>query len=95
MRVQTPDPTGAEDRDFAVGEELDWSYRWDDGNPTDECLGGTCCLTCTEDTVDQVTERATAIYPGARAYLITGEFWGYGEDTDEIILRDAVVLARL
>lgn len=33
-----------DDREFEVGEELPTSYRWEDGDCTEEKLNGTCAI---------------------------------------------------
>lgn len=43
----------------------------------------------------EIIERAYNTYEGSHAYLITGNGYNWGDDKDEIVVRDAVVLAKL
>lgn len=71
------------------------SVAWDDGEETDEGLGGICAT----DTADR---RAVMMhssdpnifdgfYPGDHTALITGRLIGRGEDMGEVVIADANV----
>lgn len=66
------------------GESFEDSTRWDDGVKTDEPIGGLSC----SDNFD-----ANLSYSGRYMFAIAGEFSGYGEDDDEVIVRGHGVLA--
>ncbi len=66
------------------GEEFRDSTRWDDNVKTEESLGGLCCSS---------SRDANAVYCGRYQFAIAGEFCGYGEDDDEVIVRGHGVLA--
>nr|DAI19553.1 MAG TPA: hypothetical protein [Caudoviricetes sp.] len=92
-------------REFAVGDEMPCSLRWDDCCPTEEELDGTCATniywddwTAIEDEIDDIAEgveRALKIqleHYGNPKYIIAGEDFDYGEDNDEVIIKNAVVI---
>ena len=72
-----------------VGEVLPRSRAWDDGNPTDDLLPGTSALRITARTLE-----LAAAYMGDYALLVGSHLCMYGDDPDELVMRDAVVLAR-
>lgn len=86
----------------AVGDVLDVSRVWVDGDRTDEELAGTCAIGLRSGsrmdspvTMESV-ERALAIaaqYPGAHVMVIAGSDEGYGEDGCEVIIGEAEVMA--
>lgn len=84
-----------------VGDVLGPSYRWDDGDCTDEVLEGVCAVQCTAfDCTAEVpmVERALRMingYPCDQLVLIAAGRCVGGEDRGEIIMRDAVVVAIL
>lgn len=74
------------------GASLDPSRRWVDGDPTDEVLAGTSCIA-----LDRGVEHAVSVArkygDGGRVALVRGTFAGYGEDRDEVLIADAVVVS--
>jgi hypothetical protein len=91
----------ADDEILAVGDACPASRVWDNGNPTDEMLDGTSATRIALDgynydairTALGAAERANAPYHAAHHYVIAADSMEYGEDVDEVILRDAVVVA--
>jgi hypothetical protein len=74
------------DEPVAVGTELPRSFRWDDGEWTDEELVGTCAI----DLTRRDATRLASHYFGRYALLVGGVVALYGEDDGEVIMRDAV-----
>jgi len=74
--------------DLAVGDTLPHSYRWDDGEQTDEVLNGTCAI--------KVGARLKSCdhegYAGNRVMIIAGNCMEWGEDAGEIIIQDAEII---
>ena len=56
-------------------------------------LDGTCALEVSENNIEETLERVK-VY-GKKFYLIAGNTMEYGNDADEIIIRDAEVIAVL
>lgn len=80
-------------RELEIGEEVGDSYRWDDGEDTGEQLNGTCAIDASrEDALKLIAGYASM----GRLYLI-GSQRGYelGEDKGEIVIAEAVVIAKL
>ena len=84
-----------EDVTVSVGDELDPSYRWDDGTPTDEVRYGTSAMGVDEDTTQRHLDRFNAEYGvlGHQVALIAGRHAVRGEDQGEVEIKDAVVVA--
>jgi hypothetical protein len=76
-----------------VGCELPCSHRWDDGEPTDDELAGTCAMAVDEDTdLAQVTRFLREYGSLGQVILITGSYSAGGEDLGECIIRNAQVV---
>lgn len=71
--------------EFVLGEILNNSFVWIDGEMTDEELNGTCAVKIDD------TELAKH-YFGDHVAIIGGDSIEYGQDLGEIIIRDAEVL---
>lgn len=56
-------------------------------------LDGTCALSVSENNIEEILEAAKNY--GEKIYLIGGNSMKYGNDVDEIIIRDAEVIAVL
>lgn len=74
-----------QENEFSLGEILDNSFVWVDGEMTDEELDGTCAVKL-ED-----AELANGYY-GNHVAIIGSNSMEYGQDLGEIILRDAEVI---
>jgi len=70
-----------------VGQTLEPSFVWVDGEITDEELEGTCGI--------NIHSKASYKYFGACMAIIGGYDAEYGEDAGEIIVKDAEVIAIL
>ena len=70
---------------FTLGETLDNSFVWVDGEMTDEELDGTCAVKIDEA---ELAKR----YFGDYVAIIGGDSMEYGHDLGEIIIRNAEVL---
>lgn len=77
-----------QENEFKVGEILDNSFVWVDGEMTDEELDGTCAVKL-EDA------QLANSYFGNHVAIIGSDSMEYGQDLGEIILRDAEVLEVL
>lgn len=93
------------DESYEIGEELRNSYDWDYENDqstynTNEPveLPGACAIHIHAEYMDEVEEvmdeidralRASSIYGGDRIALIAGDYYEYGNDEDEVIIRNA------
>lgn len=78
----------------SVGDELDPSVVWEDGNPTDETLGGTCALSL--DHHVRFPKDHLQYKSFGPAYLVTGDPTDDPcEDIGEVVLRNCRVVAVL
>lgn len=85
-----------------VGEILEPSNRWDDGDPTDEVLSGTCALQIGDVQYDHDSTLEMNIKECARHIsqynfghgfaLIEGSDANGGEDIHEVVIKEAKVL---
>jgi hypothetical protein len=80
-----------------VGDTIPESYVWDDGDRTDESIGGACCFEIREgDDPTEAIRRATKYNLSGRYALLGGKYMGNNDliaETHTIAIRDAVVLA--
>lgn len=81
-----------------VGDRLDCSRVWDDGEPTEETLSGTCAVEIDWNAKDLTAEILSALkiaksYCGDYVAIIGGPSSEYGVDSGEVIIHRAVVLA--
>ena len=60
-------------------------------------LDGTCAVKFNPDSEEDIQDALEAVkmYSGKNLYIIAGDSIEYGNDADEIIIEDAVVLGRL
>lgn len=70
---------------FVLGETLNNSFVWIDGEMTDEELDGTCAIR-----IDDA--KLAKGYHGDHVAVIGGDHVEYGQDLGEIIIRNAEVL---
>ena len=77
-----------DDYDAKIGDRLGDSHRWDDNNYTDDMCDGTCAISLSAilPDVDYMG------YSGDRILVIGGDYAQSGEDSGEIVIRDARVL---
>ena len=91
-----------DENEYKMGDDLENSHNWVDGDWTDEELDGTCAVDITEawsyDSLDELKETAIkrlnkngGWYSGD-AYLIAGYSSEIGEDGCEKIIRGAEVI---
>lgn len=79
---------------ISIGDIVDNSYEWEDGEPTQEELNGTSAVEVTADTIDNAMELVDAYtWNCSQVALIASEYSEYGNDESEIIMKDAIVLA--
>lgn len=81
------------DAQHSVGDELPASRRWDDGEVTDEMLQGTSAIDVNRIGLDATVSMIDDMYIGGDILVIRGDDMGWGEDTGEIIVGDATVVA--
>lgn len=84
IRVVAP---GYDDYMSQIGETAVNSYRWEDGNQTDEQLDGASAINI--DSRDNIDSGA---YYGRRILVLGSDHIEYGEDVNEIVMRDAKIL---
>ncbi len=88
-------PHDSQYKEYAVGEYLPNSYDWDDGVKTDEMLDGTSGVQVGHYyggkylNVDQAINIAKQYGSPEHWIIIAGNDAHYGDDEEEIILRDA------
>ena len=93
------------DEEYKIGDDVENSHNWVDGDWTDEELDGTSTVNVAEpwsyDSLDELKETAierlnkAGRYPYDYAYLVAGMSSDYGEDTNESIIRNAEVVGIL
>ncbi len=100
LRAMTLNPITGQAKKACVGEVLENSYAWEDGNPTDYELPGTCALGIdawngTEQDIKQALDLIKH-YPAHQIVLIAGTSANQdAQDDREIIIHDAEVLIVL
>lgn len=57
-------------------------------------LNGTCALEIREDNIDHMLADINQ-YDGKNLYLIAGNYYSYGNDENEVVIREAEVIAVL
>ena len=82
----------------AIGDEMPPSFIWDDGDPTEETIGGTCAWDARDGGCDlrSALQRASKYQICGRYALLGGNYSGNNDLIAEpfaIAIRDAVVLA--
>lgn len=87
-----------DDAAYAVGEILPASRVWDDGEPTEDEMGGTSAVEVCRERIPTEADvaralKASRIYIGRYLYVLTADNCGWGEDAGEIVMRKARVLA--
>lgn len=70
---------------FELGEMDHVSKVWIDGEETDEELDGVCATDVNNLSVNE--------YYGEHVAVVAGNYFEYGEDIGEIIIKDAQVIA--
>ena len=95
LRSMTWNPINHKSVRATVGEILDNSYAWDDGETTDYQLTGTSALEididANEERINQVIADI-AVYHSHQVVLLGSYSRDYGSDDGEIILRNAEAL---
>jgi len=88
------------DEIVSVGQEMPASYVWDDGDRTEDCIGGTCCFVVMGDQYGwdptEAIERAEDYVLSGRYALLGGKYTGNNDLIEEphtVAIRNAVVLA--
>lgn len=94
----------SENRNLAEGDELEPSHDWEDNIMLDELLSGTCATGIGHlwfdgekedmDTVQKAIDLNGGKY-GDYMYVIGGDRCEYGNDESEIIIENAVVIAKI
>ena len=93
------------DEEYKIGDDVENSHNWVDGDWTDEELDGASTVNVAEpwsyDSLDELKETAierlnkAGRYPYDYAFLVAGTSSDYGEDTNESIIRNAEVVGIL
>ena len=79
-----------QDEDFDIGPIDHCSHVWVDGEDTEEELDGICA-----STINGAAYHADGYYFGAHTAIICGNRYTWGEDVDEVIISDPVVVRIL
>ena len=80
----------------AIGDWMTHQSRiWVDGEETDEELPGVCALDMRAYSTKDEAIEASRQYYGKYTAIIASDSMEYGEDLNEIILRDPVVIEIL
>lgn len=74
----------------AVGETLACSWVWDDGQPTDIELDGTCAVDLTDDNATTAMKQYAHF---GEPIVIAGFRASWGDEPGEIIIKDAIRVA--
>lgn len=93
------------DEEYKMGDDVENSHNWVDGNWTEEELNGASAVNVAEawsyDDLNELKETAierlneAARYPYDHAYLVAGTSNDYGEDVNESVIRNAEVIGIL
>ena len=100
LRAVTMNPFTGEHELLNVGDFPGYSYDWNDGDPTDFQLSGTCALKI--DAYNDGIEEIEAVIDNLNGYddraqvVLIGSLWAeYGSDMGEIVMDgNATVLAE-
>ena len=94
-----------DDNVYQLGDELENSHDWPEGNWTETELDGACAIdvadACSYDSLDELKEMAirrlndSNEYLNENVYLISGTSYEYGNDPNEVILRNPEVIGIL
>lgn len=94
-----------DDNVYQLGDELENSHDWPEGNWTETELDGACAIdvadACSYDSLDELKETAirrlndSNEYLNENVYLISGTSHEYGNDPNEVILRNPEVIGIL
>lgn len=96
LRVMSKTPGGESVR-VDVGDTLDDSYSWPDGEPSDEILRGASAVNVDVDNIDDAIKKLndyTSYNEYEQIVLVGGNDYGWGNDAynDEILIRDGKVI---
>lgn len=85
------------DEEYQIGETVENSRVWLYDEPTDEILDGASCIRISwrnsEEEIQNILDFSMETYFGDHIYLIGGDSAEFGEDPEELVIRDAEVLA--
>ena len=94
-----------DDNVYQLGDELENSHDWPEGNWTETELDGACAIDVADaysyDSLDELKETAirrlndSNEYLNENVYLISGTSHEYGNDPNEVILRNPEVIGIL
>ena len=87
----------AQEQEFSLGTITHNSVNWVDGTETDEELDGVCAVSAMHRYAlpRDIEKRIAAMdrYPGEHLAILVSDSASYGEDANEIVMRDAEVVA--
>lgn len=81
-----------QDEPFALGEMDHCSHIWVDGDDTGDELPGVCATSIDSASVKYHCDDTIGGYCGDHCAIIAGNSVEYGEDADEYIICDPVVI---
>ena len=74
----------------AVGETVENSFVWIDGEKTSEMLDGTCAINLKRKDVESLIDAYRYL---GDMIVIAGDYMQYGDDDGEIVIQNAVRIA--
>ena len=93
LRCNNNNPITGKKPSVKIGDVLDNSFEWDDGNPTEEELNGTCAIDTFENPEYAFSLVKTYNRNHNEIMIIGSDNAEYGFEEEELIMKDAVVLA--
>jgi hypothetical protein len=84
--------TDCDGYDLPVGSIAPNSYRWDDGNHTDDELNGTSAMDLDWLWTRKSGDQYFGGYCGRRIWVLGSYYAEGGEDAGEIVMKDAEIL---
>jgi hypothetical protein len=95
LRVMTKNPKTGTEIEVRVGDTVSNSYQWDEGDSTGVDLGGVSVLNISRGSKPEYVSariRQLKQYQGSKIVFIGGNRYEQGEDDNEIVISDPVVL---
>ena len=97
LRALTQDPITGEFESVQIGESVNNSFSWDDGNTTNEMLDGASAIKINEADMDEIEQAIREMEPylhnAQQVVLLGSETCDLGQDHHEIIMKNNTVMA--
>ena len=95
IRVISKNPLKEKNKKYQIGDILPSSYKWDDGDTTNEKLFGTSAIYVNEFTKNIINKVSTYVHNGSQIVLLGSDDIREGNDIGEIEMKNAKVLSIL